>query len=271
MSMNQELILQKGIHSAVVDENGALQTDELGRCLIYDNSQQKVLAVNPTAEVMEFLGVVNHEEMDMPQHGQVQVDEMELENRDVRRPWSRADIESLIHLYKKYEIHFKSTTVKNDKVWSLISGDLKTHTSEQCKNKFKYLKAKYLEKKDNMSPKASGAKAIRFEYFDHLNDIFGKEPIVTPVAIASSSKGLQNFEALPDVDTMDESEEETINYKTKKRKWSALENELIKYDSNLQQREENTERRHKETLERQDKALNILERMVTVFEKSVSK
>lgn len=54
----------------------------------------------------------------------------------------------------------------------MISVNLKSHTTEQCKNEFKYLKQKYLEKKDNMSTKATGTANIKFEYFNEMDKIF---------------------------------------------------------------------------------------------------
>lgn len=38
------------------------------------------------------------------------------------------------------------------------------NATEQIKNKFKYLKQKYLEKKDNLGYKSSGASTMKFDY-----------------------------------------------------------------------------------------------------------
>lgn len=84
--------------------------------------------------------------------------------------------------------------MKNDKLWHEISQKLKTHSWEQCKNKFKYLKSKYLQKVDNMGTHSTGASNIRFEYFREMNEIFSKQPNVQPVAIPSSSRGKENIE-----------------------------------------------------------------------------
>ncbi|CAH1106748.1 unnamed protein product [Psylliodes chrysocephalus] len=114
----------------------------------------------------------------------------------IRTTWSREEILSLINLYEEYEKKFKSTTIKNDKVWQEISSKIPSHTWEQCKNKFKYLKSKYIEKKDNMGAKATGAKAIRFDYFDKMEKIFRQHPNVAPVATASSSRGICNITSI---------------------------------------------------------------------------
>jgi len=68
----------------------------------------------------------------------------------------------------------------------MISVKCKSQTTEQCKNKFKYLKQKYVEKKDNISTKASGAAHIKFEYFDEIDEIFKDDANIVPVSVASS-------------------------------------------------------------------------------------
>lgn len=73
-------------------------------------------------------------------------------------------------------------------VWQDIARTLGSHSAKQCENKFKYLRAKYFQKKDNMSHKSSGARHIHFDYFSEMDEIYCKEPIVKPVAIASSSR-----------------------------------------------------------------------------------
>jgi len=97
----------------------------------------------------------------------------------------------LIDLYKFHEYLFKSTTIKNDKIWDMIAQQLPMHTTKQIKNKFKYLKQKYMEKKDNMGQKSSGASMIKFDYFFEMDKIFSQDPDVEPVSIASSSRGIQ--------------------------------------------------------------------------------
>lgn len=63
----------------------------------------------------------------------------EQENSTTRTSWNRNEIIELIGLDKSHEHLFKSTTMKNDKVWDMIAQHLSMHTTEQIKNKFKYL------------------------------------------------------------------------------------------------------------------------------------
>lgn len=117
-------------------------------------------------------------------------------NTQHRKSWTRHEIIKLITLFKEYKSKFQSTTIRNDKVWQEISTKMSTHSWEQCKNKFKYLKSKYVEKKDNMGTKSSGAHNVKFEYFEEMDEIFGKDPNIKPVGIASSSKGIENLNCL---------------------------------------------------------------------------
>ncbi|VEN36371.1 unnamed protein product [Callosobruchus maculatus] len=118
----------------------------------------------------------------------------ETEKENSRHVWSREEILSLIHLYKEFEDEFKKTTMKNEKVWRMIGEKLKSHTVDQIKNKFKYLKQKYTAKKDNMRDRSSGAKVIHFEFFDEMDSIFGKADNIEPKYLASSLKGAKNCE-----------------------------------------------------------------------------
>ncbi|CAG9763596.1 unnamed protein product [Ceutorhynchus assimilis] len=61
------------------------------------------------------------------------------------------------------------------------------YTLDQCKNKFKYLKAKYVKVKNSMSDRNTGGKKITFDYFDEFEEMFGKDSNIEPVAIASCS------------------------------------------------------------------------------------
>lgn len=60
-------------------------------------------------------------------------------NTTGRTSWNRSEILTLIDLYKSHKHLFKSTTMKNDKVWDMIAKKLPMHTTEQIKNKFKYI------------------------------------------------------------------------------------------------------------------------------------
>lgn len=77
----------------------------------------------------------------------------EPEGAENRLPWTRKDNLKLIEAYKKKLHLFKSSKIRKENIWKLIAEDIKPHSAEQCQNKFKYLKAKYIKKKENMSYK----------------------------------------------------------------------------------------------------------------------
>ncbi|XP_039313421.1 uncharacterized protein LOC113004792 isoform X2 [Solenopsis invicta] len=154
-------------YTLITEPNGNIITDSSGNILI----NQK-----PAASLFPNKGI-------QTQGAQTEVlqsdfTDSEQENSiPSRTSWNRNEIIEIIGLYKSHERLFKSTTIKKDKVWD-IAKKLPTHTTEQIKNKFKYLKQKYLEKKDNIGQKSSGAGAIKFEYFFEMDEIFGQDPDV---------------------------------------------------------------------------------------------
>lgn len=196
-------------------------------------------------------------------------------DKENRNLWTKNEILQLLSLYKTYNRLFKSTTIKNDKVWSIISVNLKGHTTEQCKNKFKYLKQKYIEKKDNMSTKASGATNIKFEYFDEMDRIFKDDANIVPVSVASSSRGEHNLDDIKEIVESNEESDSTDNSnfsikgdlpkKSLKRKRTQMEKKLDDFERNLQRREELKNQRHRELMERQDSALKLLEKVTDCF------
>lgn len=128
-------------------------------------------------------------EMEVSRSDFITDSEQENNNTTNRTSWNQNEIIELISLYKSQKHLFKSTTMKNDKVWDMIAQKLLMHTTEQIKNKFKYLKQKYMKKKDNMSQKSSGAGTIKFDYFFEIDEIFGQD--VQPASTASSLRGIQ--------------------------------------------------------------------------------
>lgn len=107
--------------------------------------------------------------------------------------WSRNGILRLINLYAKHEEKFKSSIIKNDTVYRIISEELQSEgygfSAIQCRDKFKYLKLKYMKKIDNMKSTHTGEEKLVFDYFKEMDEIFGKKPNTKPVAIACSSTG----------------------------------------------------------------------------------
>lgn len=126
----------------------------------------------------------------------------EAEDSKVSRiKWTRYGILRLIDLRKKFEPQFQSTITKNDTVWKQLAAEMKNEninvTPLQCQDKWKYLKCKYNAKKDNMSSRCSGEDALRFEFFPEMDNFLGKKHNVTPVALASSSKGYVSGKYIP--------------------------------------------------------------------------
>lgn len=196
--------------------------------------------------------------------------EQENTNTTSRTFWNRSEIIELIGLYKSHEHLFKSTTMKNDKVWDMIAQKLPMHTTEQIKNKFKYLKQKYMEKKDNMSQKSSGASTMKFDYFVEMDEIFSQDPDVQPMSTASSMRGIKRASKTSSTENEENlySDEEIITKKSKKlkiRKRSELSKQLGTYEENVKDREAKREKRHNELMERQDAALKILENIANSF------
>ncbi|XP_028046225.1 uncharacterized protein LOC114254348 [Monomorium pharaonis] len=155
--------------------------------------------------------------------------------------------------------------------------EMKSHTMEQCKNKFKYLKQKYVKKKDNMGTKSSGASQIKFDFFNEMDEIFRNEPNVTPLCTAPSSRGKSNMKSIEGVENIDDDENSSINQSDiespppKKRKTSQLEIKLENFEKNVKGKEEERGKRHKENLVRQDQVLQIMKEIADSFKIFVNK
>jgi hypothetical protein len=160
---------------------------------------------------------------------------------EYNRTWSRPEILLLISLYESHRHLFKSSTMKNEKVWKLISESLKTHTPSQCENKFKYLKSGYIKKVENMGPKKTGEPPVKFEYFTELDTLFGKDHRVKPVKIASTMAGCSPRIAGCSSLKEDEMETEKV-LKSKKRK--------------LECKESLRQKRHEDSMEFKRQALD---------------
>ncbi|KAL0117665.1 hypothetical protein PUN28_008816 [Cardiocondyla obscurior] len=197
------------------------------------------------------------------------VTESEQENNTCRTSWNRNKIIELINLYKCHEHLFKSTTIRKDKVWDMTAQKLPTHITEQIKNKFKYLKQKYLEKKDNMSYKSSGASGIKFDYFNKMDDIFGQDPDVHPVSTASSLQGIQLAAKTSSIEKEESScntDEEMVTKKSEKlkiKKSKSVKQRI--YEQNYKDREAKKEKRRNELIAQQDAALQILKDIAVTF------
>ncbi|XP_053598572.1 uncharacterized protein LOC128668816 [Microplitis demolitor] len=114
--------------------------------------------------------------------------------------WPRTATIRLIHLYHDHESDFQSKKKTSKSIWNEIASSINSENHgivmswSQCFDKMKYLKIQYSKKKDNMSSKSSGAAAMKFEYFNEMNEIFGKKPNITPEHCAASSRSSVNTE-----------------------------------------------------------------------------
>lgn len=264
--MDKMFTLNANVHRLVRSENGECVENEKGEWLITELGTDNVFFVTPTKELATFFNINIHNKDTVPHTVFTNPQE-----EPGRVTWTKVDIIKLINLYKKYQPSFKSTTIKNEKVWQSIALQLESHTAEQCKNKFKYLKSKYMEKRDNMGSKATGSKALKFDYFDEFQDIFGSDPNVEPLAVASSSRGEDNIPDKLPIGNEENHQPNQSQVNIKKRKRTLLEKQMTSYEEKLRERELNTERRHQESLQKQEDALEIFRRIASSFEKCVNK
>lgn len=186
-----------------------------------------------------------------------QFEEEDASTSATRNNWSKNVILKLIQLYKENDHLFKSTTVRNEKVWEQISKQLGTHTAEQCKNKFKYLKSKYVKKKDNMSNKSTGSQVFNFSYFEEMDELFKNDPNITPVSIASTLKPyeVENVEATSEeAENEEQSVDEKKSKQGKKRKHSELFGLLHRLETKAEQREKARQERHEAIMQQREEA-----------------
>ncbi|KAJ8942758.1 hypothetical protein NQ314_009969 [Rhamnusium bicolor] len=260
-------------HNLVVDSDGSFVMNEEGKYLVSRISDGRLDVVEPkiigevfgisfspvkenylpspnTAIVISSNDNVNHADLENDT-------ELYRESDTDRSCWNRNNILQIINLYKEHGNLFKTTTIRNEKVWGVIAKEMGVYTSERCKNKFKYLKSKYVKKKDNMSIKVTGQKGINLEYFEELDEIFGNNHNISPLSIASSTEDV-------DQENISDGNEEIItddreNMSKKRKENQDKENiepklkltvvgQLKKIGKEIKEREKNRERQHRELL-----------------------
>lgn len=250
--------------------------------LLISFSDQSTFYITPTSEVLDFFGLSfpsckkaesNTNEQPMETNSPTtslavediqssSFNESSLDKSAAIGKWNRKSILLLIAFYKENFHRMCGTSVRNAIVWSAITSAINNegfnYTKKQVENKFKYLKQKYIKKKENMGDKASGASPIVFDYFQEFNEIFGEKPSVTPTAIASSSDQA--------VATLKSKNIETDKEPAKKKRRVKLENEFEKWTEEYRQRDkdrkEDRDRRHKEKQELSERAINSFENMM---------
>lgn len=130
--------------------------------------------------------------------------------------------------------------------------------------KFKYLKSKYMLKKDNMKGGANGQARVQFKFLEEMDDIFAKKPNVQPVSLASNT-GHQSISEIDDThDILGEDQQrpgtsnETNIEKTVKKKGTTLllENIVGKIEDTEAKKDEKRQKRHEDNLEFKQNMLN---------------
>ncbi|KMQ86325.1 hypothetical protein RF55_14709 [Lasius niger] len=228
----------------VTEPNGNVITDASGNILVQQKPGNTLMFITSSQAATLFPNKIQAE-MEVSRSDFITDSEQENNNTTSRTSWNRNEIMELIGLYKSHEHLFKSTTMKNDK--------------------------KYMEKKDNMGQKSSGAGTMKFDYFFEMDEIFGQDPDVQPVSTASSLRGIQRASKMSSVQIEENScsDDEEIatkkNEKLKIRKRSELAKQLSTYEQNFKEREAKKEKRHNELMARQDAALKILENIANSF------
>jgi hypothetical protein len=135
--------------------------------------------------------------------------------------------------------------------------------------------------KDNMLDRTTGAKKVKFDYLEAFDEIFGKQPNVTPLLECDSTNATAKFPPLNNNDTMfdvateldadietdDLPPVEAYNKKEKPRKKRKVDVLIEKFDKQGNQKQ----KVDSEKLEIQKKAASALERIAASFKAYVEK
>ncbi|KAK9680703.1 Myb/SANT-like DNA-binding domain [Popillia japonica] len=160
--------LNKDRHILVKNSNGDVVENDSGAWLVMDIKDNILMYIDPTKELLEFFNIAKLEEGEPCSSQATQSSSTVLCPR-----WDRTAINYLITFYKENINNFKSTTMKNEHVWKIITDKMRdsgyNYSKAQVENKFKYLKSRYIKKKDNMSCRGTGESPVVFDYFDERN------------------------------------------------------------------------------------------------------
>lgn len=156
----------------------------------------------------------------------------------------------------------------------MIADEINHHTPQEVQNKFKYLKQRYIKKKDNMGPRSTGSKPFHFDFYEEFDEMFGKDPNIQPISTASTTTPMTEEQSIivfgnsPQTSSRDlpseslESASESLNSTTKRKKKANLVYSLQTFEKNARLREEAKERRHKESMAAINKFNNIMEKFL---------
>ncbi|KAK4886505.1 hypothetical protein RN001_002776 [Aquatica leii] len=189
--------------------------------------------------------------------------------------WSRNATLLLINLRKKFDSFFKSTTMKNDRVWRMVAAEIQKNdfdvSATQCRDKWQYLKKRYVKKADNMGDRGTGEERIKFEFFEEMHEVLEKKHNVHPIGTASSIKGLNSSsctennvaDVLEDVEDTNEKQ-----LKKRKKKEDGVVQFMREVKKSTETREVSREIRHKEIMASRNRAIEVFaEKMDSLIER----
>ncbi|XP_011688151.1 PREDICTED: uncharacterized protein LOC105450141 [Wasmannia auropunctata] len=152
------------------------------------------------------------------------------------------------------------------------------YTGQQCEDKFKDLRKRYVKIKDQ-NEKSSGLPVATCKFYQEMDEALGDKLAIKPVSIAStlqkrnqlgtressssavSSSSVCNVESSSDAE--DDNEHGCKSPKSKKKKKSVIEKNIerllsIKTEES-KKKEEARQQRHIERMERQDRSMEIFQ------------
>jgi hypothetical protein len=105
------------------------------------------------------------------------------------QPWKKEETLLLISKYKNYQDSIDKGKIKKKVVWNEIAKQLNEKgykfTGDQVCSRWKTIMRGYKAVKD--SNKTSGSAHKTYEYESYLDDIFCDNPVISPIAIRSST------------------------------------------------------------------------------------
>ncbi|CAC5410215.1 unnamed protein product [Mytilus coruscus] len=147
--------------------------------------------------------------------------------------WSKSATKLVISMYKNYENKVEKGLMRKKELWAVMS-------LEMSKHGYKF------------SAEQSGAGKKSYEYEEQMDEIFGKDPAVTPIVTASSTSSGNKRK-------IDDSADQSLQkFETKRPKCSPT-SEMV---SLLRQYTENQENRYNADLNRREQQFR--ERMATM-------
>ncbi|XP_047520457.1 uncharacterized protein LOC125059859 [Pieris napi] len=171
--------------------------------------------------------------------------------------WNSPCVLLLLELYRSMEGTLNSGKISQKQVWNKISQDMKKKgydvTGPQCHSKIRSLKKTYKSTKDHNNKSGNNRKT--WQFYDIMDEIFGKKAWCNPVAVASST-GLSLKEAENNDSTA--GSDSGCSLKTRKASIASL---LEKRLHQKEEHEENKKKSHLERMKMDEKFLEVLEKL----------